>query len=141
MTFKKHIINFLTVWQNHWREVAAMVYLIICLTDFVIMPSLYASSTPHIDQMVLYAKQFEPNQQVQALTVLHTTGQYTPITYGGSGILHLSFLTILGVAAWTRGQENIAQMASNTGINPPPTTPAPTPQPIPPPSQPNITPP
>lgn len=79
--------------QTKWRPITAMVYLVICLFDFIIAPILWTL--------------------VQATYSGSITNQWQPITLVGSGLFHLSFGAILGVSAFTRGQEKIAMV--NTG--------------------------
>jgi hypothetical protein len=50
---------------------------------------------------------------------------WQPLTLQGGGLIHISFGAILGVAAWTRGQEKVEAIK-----NPPP-APAAEPEPAP----------
>lgn len=75
--------------QKYWRPMMAMQYFVICMFDFMIAPiglSIYAMirEIPYI--------------------VWH------PLTLEGGGLYHLSLGAILGVAAWTRGQEKVADI-------------------------------
>jgi hypothetical protein len=79
--------------QTKWRPITAMVYLVICSFDFIIAPILWTL--------------------VQAYYSGAVTNQWQPITLAGSGLFHISFGAILGVSAFTRGQEKIAKV--NTG--------------------------
>lgn len=78
-----------------WRPVAAWIYMVTCTTDFIIFPVLWS---------ILQASM---HQQVT---------QWNPITLQGAGLYHLAMGAILGVAAWSRGQEKMASMNSN-GMN------------------------
>ena len=84
--------------QTKWRPITAMVYLVICLFDFVAAPILWTLVQAYYDGVV--------------------TTQWQPLTLAGSGLFHISFGAILGVSAFTRGQEKIAKV--NTGMNQPP---------------------
>ena len=42
---------------------------------------------------------------------------WTPLTLKESGFYHLSMATIVGVSAWTRGQENIKKIEAVTTLN------------------------
>ena len=75
--------------KQYWRPFMAWQYGAVCLFDFIIAPSLtmlyfYASGGSYI--------------------------QWEPLTLKESGFYHLSMAAIVGVAAWTRGQEKITQI-------------------------------
>ena len=73
---------------TYWRPAIAWQYFLVCLCDFIIFPSL----------TFLTAKY---------------TGTYVawdPLTLKESGFYHLAMAAIIGVAAWTRGQEKIKMM-------------------------------
>lgn len=79
--------------QTYWRPLMAMQYFVICLFDFMLAPiglSIYAiiRDVPYI--------------------VWH------PLTIEGGGLYHLSLGAILGVSAWTRGQEKVADIREKT---------------------------
>lgn len=66
--------------KQYWRPLIAFQYLAVCLFDFIFFPALY----------------------------MHYTGQaWDPLTLKESGFYHLAMAAIIGVAAWTRGQEKI----------------------------------
>jgi hypothetical protein len=70
--------------QAYWRPIAAIVYLIICLFDFVLAPVLLGFYS-------IYTKS--------------TLVMWTPLTTIGGGIFHISFGAIVGIYSYTRGQE------------------------------------
>jgi hypothetical protein len=88
-----------------WRPMMAIVYMMINLFDFIIGPILY--------NLLQY---WNPGQAV---------GMWQPLTLQGGGLFHLAFGAILGVSAWTRGQEKVAQIN-----NPPPQDPVMLQQPV-----------
>jgi hypothetical protein len=99
--------------QKNWRPVAAFVYLLICLTDFVFMPAWYQylnSKNDRTQHIELALKFSEPASQIEALKQITTHYDWKPLTLDGTGMVHLSFLAILGVAAWTRGQEKVKRV-------------------------------
>jgi len=103
-----------------WRPMAAYVYLFICLTDFVFMPAFYEYSNhkARMDHSVELALKFDGSTaQIEALKEMRRTQQWEPITLQSTGLFHMAFGAILGVAAWTRGQEKIviAQQDSKNG--------------------------
>ena len=72
--------------QRKWRPAVAVTYIVICSFDFILFPISWA-------------------------IFLHVTGNdvsaWDPLTLKGAGLFHASFGAILGVAAYTRGQEKI----------------------------------
>lgn len=85
-------------WDWHWRSIAAIVYFIILLFDFVAMP-LYREITYNkltIPQMVKMAQEMDPTAQVETLRILKEDRAWTPLT---NDMVHLAFGAILGVSA------------------------------------------
>ncbi len=81
--------------QVKWRPISAMVYLIICLFDFVIFPVIWA----------MFLQYSGSPKFIEA---------WNPLTLQGAGLFHLSFGAILGVSAFTRGQEKVAKLRAPT---------------------------
>lgn len=74
--------------RKYWRAAAGWTYLLICVFDFVIAPVFFA------------------------LLPVWTNAQHQPwtsLTTSNGGLMHISFGAILGVAAWTRGQNDLAK--------------------------------
>lgn len=98
-------------WKEAWRPAAAAVYLFICLLDLGIMPLIYAwlnASLSNQELVNLALKFTDAAAQIQALQTLKQTHVWVPLTLQGNGMFHISFGAILGVAAFTRGQEKVA---------------------------------
>lgn len=75
-------------WFNrYWRSAMAWQYFIVCLFDFIIFPSL----------SLWYAKQSGAYQE----------WKWDPLTLKDSGFYHIAMGAIVGVSAWSRGQENL----------------------------------
>lgn len=74
-------------WINRkWRPMMAWVYMVICVFDFIIAPVL---------NFVFFGKY---------------GGDFIswkPLTMSDGGIFHLAMGAVLGITAWTRGQEKI----------------------------------
>lgn len=68
-----------------WRPIMAWVYMVICAFDFVIGPVLFT---------VL---------QHSAQTII----QWEPMTMRAGGLFHVAMGTIIGITAWSRGQEKM----------------------------------
>ena len=75
-----------------WRPMMAVTYMAINIFDFILGPVLY-----NVLQF------FNPGQ---------TVGMWQSLTLQGGGLIHIAFGAILGISAWTRGQEKIAQVKS-----------------------------
>jgi len=78
--------------KAYWRPAAAWLYMLICLMDFVVFPAL---------TMILpgILKGF-------GVAIIYTPWQSLSLANGG--LIHVSFGAIIGVAAWSRGKEKIA---------------------------------
>jgi hypothetical protein len=78
--------------KEKWRPMMAIMYMVTCVADFVIFPVLWSV--------------------LQALQGGQVTSQWNPLTLQGAGLFHLAMGAVLGVAAWSRGQEKIAGAAT-----------------------------
>ena len=84
-------------WMNSkWRPMMGWIYMLTCITDFIIFPVLWS---------VLQAAMKQP------------VTPWQPITLQGAGLFHLSMGAIIGVAAFGRTQEKLAG-ANNGGMQP-----------------------
>jgi hypothetical protein len=95
---------------KYWRPAAAWIYLAICVFDFVIMPVYVAKTNLKLEDVVKVASTFEGSEKLGALTLLMKKNTWEPLTVMESGMFHLSFGAILGVAAYTRGRVQEAQV-------------------------------
>lgn len=73
--------------KQYWRPAIAWQYLAVCIFDFIVFPAAY----------MYFTKQ-----------------PYDPITLKEGGFYHLAMAAIIGVAAWTRGQEKITRILEGT---------------------------
>jgi hypothetical protein len=80
--------------RTYWRPAAGWIYLTICFMDFVGFP-LISMLIPAIGHGFGMKLEYDP---------------WESITLTQGGLIHLSFGAILGVSAWTRGQEKLAVM-------------------------------
>ena len=91
-------------WMNtKWRPAMGWMYMLICMTDFVIFPVLFAL--------------------LQTMSKQPIT-QWDPITLRGAGLFHLAMGAIIGVTAFGRTQEKLGS-ATPAPYTPAPYTPAP----------------
>lgn len=110
MSGKYTILNKLTSSENwltsNWRPIAFYVYALICIWDFVIMPTWLQvgyndiTRTEAIQSSLRYT-----NESLQVLTLLLTQQTWDPLTLRAGGTFHLAFGAILGAASYTRGRE------------------------------------
>ena len=84
-----------------WRPYMAWMYMVVCILDFAIFPILWSMLQAYYDGQVV--------------------NQWDPLTLKGAGLFHMAMGAVLGVAAWSRGQEKIA------GVSTPPIPTPPTP--------------
>ena len=84
-------------WMNaKWRPMMGWIYMITCVTDFILFPILWAMLQAALKQPVT---------------------AWQPITLQGAGLFHLSMGAIIGIAAFGRTQEKLAG-ANNGGMQP-----------------------
>jgi len=74
--------------NTKWRPMMAMVYMITCVTDFIIFPILWSI--------------------LQAMHSGTVTNQWQPLTLQGAGLYHIAMGAVLGLAAYGRSQEKLA---------------------------------
>lgn len=78
-------------WMNtKWRPAMGWMYMIVCISDFVIFPALWSI--------------------VQAVHGGQVSDQWDPMTLQGAGLFHLSMGAILGITAYGRTQEKINEV-------------------------------
>jgi hypothetical protein len=87
MTHEKKQEDWMT---SKWRPLMAVTYMITILFDFVVGPILY--------NLLQY---WNPGQAV---------GMWVPLTLQGGGLYHISMGAILGIAAFSRGKEKVAEI-------------------------------
>jgi hypothetical protein len=85
--------------KQYWRPAIAWQYFAVCIFDFIIFPAAY----------MYFSQQ-----------------QWDPITLKEGGFYHLAMAAIIGVAAWTRGQEKITKIMNGEEIEKTNTTQTPT---------------
>lgn len=88
-----------------WRPMMAIMYMTACLFDFVFFPIMFT--------VVQFWEVSAANDAFR---------QWAPITLQGGGLFHVAMGAVLGVSAWSRGQE---KMAGVTGGAAAPALPAP----------------
>lgn len=102
-------------YKRSWRPAAAIIYLVVCVFDFLIMPSIIEHYNQKIDipALIEVTKDIkDPTTKAQVITKMidHQTRKWRPVTLGEAGTFHIAFGAILGAAAWTRGREKEARI-------------------------------
>jgi len=81
-------------WMNSkWRPAMGWMYMLTCVTDFVIFPILWSLAQTLLKQPIT---------------------QWNPLTLQGAGLFHIAMGAVLGIAAMGRTQEKLAG-ANNGG--------------------------
>lgn len=86
-------------WMNRkWRPAMGWMYMVVCITDFILFPIAWSIFQAYIGKSV------EP---------------WEPLTLQGAGLFHVAMGAVLGVAAWSRGQEKISGANVNSYVDDP----------------------
>lgn len=80
--------------QKYWRPMMAIAYMVIVIFDFVVFPIFWSFI------------------QFYGGTTAVVSLQWSPLTLLSGGIFHAAMAAVLGVSAWTRGQEKIERLKS-----------------------------
>jgi len=76
-------------WMNtKWRPAMGWMYMLVCITDFVLFPILWSL--------------------IQVVGDGKVESQWVPITLQGAGLFHIAMGAILGIAAYGRTQEKMS---------------------------------
>jgi len=78
--------------NNRWRPMMGWMYFVVCITDFILFPVLWAIFKSSVGESVT---------------------AWEPLTLQGAGLFHVAMGAILGVTAWSRGREKIAGVAGD----------------------------
>lgn len=77
-----------------WRPMMAVMYMTACIFDFVLFPIMFTG--------VQFWETSAANDAFR---------QWIPITLQGGGLFHVAMGAVLGVSAWSRGQEKMSGAA------------------------------
>jgi hypothetical protein len=99
--------------QKKWRPMMAIMYMVVCVFDFILFPIMFT--------VVQFWEVEASNDAFR---------QWQPLTLIGAGLFHMAMGAVLGITAWSRGQEKIAGAATNAQ-QPAPSLPAPSMTPAP----------
>jgi hypothetical protein len=85
-------------WMNtKWRPAMGWMYMIVCTFDFIIFPILWS--------------------MLQAVNQGSVTIPWQPLTLQGAGLFHMAMGAIVGVTAWSRGQEKLGGVTIGNSTN------------------------
>lgn len=105
----KHHKSFKENWFiRNWHPLCGLIFLLICLTDFIIMPIYfqYENSKYTPDVLVsLSTKYTGGDAQVQALNILHEQKTWTPMTLSQNGLFFVAFGAILSAGIWSTNRK------------------------------------
>ena len=77
-------------WADQWRPYMAFAYMAICLFDFIVGPTFWSI--------------------IQVIGKGTVSLQWIPLTLQGAGVFHFAMGAILGISAFTRGQEKVQRL-------------------------------
>jgi hypothetical protein len=105
-------------YAKSWRPAVAFIYMAICVFDFALLPLYFAyiNNGVLITHLADSALKFAPSQQLAALSRMHEMLAWRPVTLQAHGLFHASMAALLGVSAYQRSKEKIAQL-KNTKEN------------------------
>lgn len=83
--------------DRKWRPFMAWQYAAVCLFDFIVAPIVWSI--------------------IQASFKGAVSQQWIPLTLQGAGLYHIAMGAILGVAAWSRGQEKMTAMKTINSVS------------------------
>lgn len=86
--------------QKKWRPMMAIMYMVVCIFDFIIFP---------IGFTIVQFWEIQPEND--------KFRQWEPLTLVGAGLFHMAMGAVLGITAWSRGQEKLAGVAANPLAN------------------------
>lgn len=85
--------------QKKWRPMMAMMYMCVCAADFILFPIMFT--------IVQFWETQAANDAFR---------QWAPLTLQGGGLFHMAMGAVLGITAWSRGQEKMAGVAANQPV-------------------------
>jgi len=77
-----------TWFNNRWRPAMGWTYMITCVMDFIVFPIAWSALQAVLGQPL---------------------SQWNPLTLQGAGLYHMAMGAVVGVTAWQRSREKLAQ--------------------------------
>lgn len=94
-----------------WKNIAAYVYLTICVFDFVIMPMLTFFFHAPPASLISLIGSISPSVQPDLIKDFY--GPWQPLTENDGGLFHIIFMTLLGVISWSQDKIDIEKTQKN----------------------------
>lgn len=93
-------------YERTWRPAMAFLYFFLCFLDYAVRPAINIYFFREFDliEVVQTIEPLENTVQIQIIDTLRSKEAVSPIL---SEFVHISFGAILGVAAFTRGREEL----------------------------------
>lgn len=85
--------------QKKWRPMMAVMYMCVCASDFILFPIMFT--------IVQFWETQAANDAFR---------QWAPLTLQGGGLFHMAMGAVLGITAWSRGQEKMAGVSAPATI-------------------------
>ena len=85
-----------------WKAIMAIVYALICITDFILIPAALNVMRKEVldDTLKATLAGLDPASQVEFVKAMYR--QYMPLTLQGNGVFHISFGALLTGSAITK---------------------------------------
>lgn len=83
----------LLIEREGWKALCGLTYILICIFDFVVVPSWYGITRPDISLVMQHLPQADVTVQLEYLKVL--TANHEPYTLKISGLFHVAFGALL----------------------------------------------
>ena len=83
--------------QKKWRPMMGWTYMVTCMFDFIVAPVLWTIA--------------------QAIFHGGINSQWMPLTLQGAGLYHIAMGAVLGVSAWSRGQEKMTGSTVSSSLS------------------------
>jgi len=85
--------------QRKWRPMMGWQYMFVCVFDFVVFPIMFT--------IVQFWETQAANDAFR---------QWVPLTLSNGGLYHLAMGAVLGITAWSRGQEKMAGVSTTSSV-------------------------
>lgn len=90
--------------RNGWQALAGITYLIICIFDFVVVPTWIGINRIEVASIIKLKQLAAMDAAVQMHLIESLTYQHEPFTLKGGGLFHLAFGALLTGSALTPGK-------------------------------------
>lgn len=89
-------------YDEGWKSIMALVYALICIMDFILIPAALNVMRKEVldDTLKATLAGLDPAGQVEFVKAMYR--QYMPLTLQGNGVFHLSFGALLTGSAITK---------------------------------------